>query len=643
MAGGCWVNYDTCVLEKYLKDLSRTEIEEYCRICVVDSEYNDGNQGAAIDRAVKEAKRRLAEKAAAEGLNIIEYNRKRCDQLNKGAVARERRNGEVVVPVKVEVRHTAKRSDKATSDARAQMVRVAKKEAEEARERETMNSKGDADMAEAMRRSASEQEALEAQKNYNQNSDALPATPGELTTALGQGRSRPNSDVGSVNGSETENLKFHLLDRDTQRVKMERWCKLKPTSQYHTMDREGQKRHVERHIDQLIARQTGAAASKKPKKRSRTENIPSASPARPGVVSAPSPLAVMTRALSTPATTATTSQEPGATLADTVYAIPATPAAPEVAGVQSFSSTESPAACQEVSSAGNTPDVPMVDAPVENTTTPADSSATLPATVETEAVQDEPTQPTPVTNTTDEQRSVFKLYEPPSVEANLKEAAKPSHYEVETDVPMADAPFESNQDSLIQPDQQGLQPHIPSHRQQQLFSTPQNPRIPIEYPQTFMSAPPDYVTPYPTPPSVARSSAPPTRAPAPPAAPAIFQGQDGMKYSVDPSSEFGDLLVNVDRELVDIEDVEYTRQLVLVAKKAPRPPRAKGKEMKWGVEVFRRAGEGVFKGLFVGVMGRVTRVGGRTMLSLLCWCHFKWEDGRVCRSMGFILPGWLFC
>ncbi|KFZ23980.1 hypothetical protein V502_01538, partial [Pseudogymnoascus sp. VKM F-4520 (FW-2644)] len=163
-SGGCWVNYDTCVLEKYLKDLIRTEIEEYCRICVADPDYNNRTQGPAIDRAVQEAKRRVAEKAAAKGLDIIEYNRKRCDQLDKGAIAREvekqKRNGEVVAPVKAEVKHTAKRSDKATSDARAQMVRLAKKEAKEARERETMNSKGDADMEEAMRRSASEQEAL---------------------------------------------------------------------------------------------------------------------------------------------------------------------------------------------------------------------------------------------------------------------------------------------------------------------------------------------------------------------------------------------------------------------------------------------------------------------------------------------------
>ncbi|KFY85668.1 hypothetical protein V500_08235 [Pseudogymnoascus sp. VKM F-4518 (FW-2643)] len=655
-SGGCWVNYDTCVLEKYLKDLIRTEIEEYCRICVADPDYNNRTQGPAIDRAVQEAKRRVAEKAAAKGLDIIEYNRKRCDQLDKGAIAREvekqKRNGEVVAPVKAEVKHTAKRSDKATSDARAQMVRLARKEAKEARERETMNSKGDADMEEAMRRSASEQEALKAQKKLNKNSDAPPATPAgdnnsnggeaswsrhakDLTSAykhLRPGNSTPASDAGSVNGGESENVKFYLLDRETQRVKMERWCKLKPTSQYHTMDREGQKRHVEKHIDQLIARQTGAAMSRRPKKRSRTGDYPSAGPSQPGMVSAPSPLAGMTRATSTPATTMSASQEPVASQADTAFATadalrsrngpiilaPATPAAPEVAAVQSSSRFASPAARQEVPSerstrnirtnltlrsvlnepitpilsekevtpqpkpVENTADVPMVDAPVENTTMPAQPAsskstppveprATPVATVETEAVQDEPravsTQPTPVENTINEQRSTSKPYEPPSVAATLEEAANPSRYEASPDVPMTDAPTSttpalslppglSTSSSSMAPEaiethpadtplsaDQPLKPQFAPHlQQQQLFSTPQTPRLPTDHPQPFMSAPRPYVTPYPTPPTIAPSSAPPTRAPAPPAAPAIFVGQDGVKYSVDPSSEFGDLL-----------------------------------------------------------------------------------------------------
>ncbi|KFY09949.1 hypothetical protein V491_07878 [Pseudogymnoascus sp. VKM F-3775] len=193
--GGCWVNYDTCVFEIYLKDLIRTEVEEYCRICVTDPEYNSGNQGKAIYRAVEEAKRIVAEKAAAKGMNIIDYNRKRCDQLEQGAIAREvekqRRNGEPVPPPKkAEARPTGIRSDKAASDARAQRVRLAKKEAKEAKERETRNSKGDADMAEAMRRSASEQEKLAAQKKANQNSDASSATSGGVNSKTGTDASR---------------------------------------------------------------------------------------------------------------------------------------------------------------------------------------------------------------------------------------------------------------------------------------------------------------------------------------------------------------------------------------------------------------------------------------------------------------------
>ena len=95
-----------------------------------------------------------------------------------------------------------------------------------------------------------------------------------------------------------------------------------------------------------------------------------------------------------------------------------------------------------------------------------------------------------------------------------------------------------------------------------------------------------------------------------------------MKYSSDPTSEFGDLLVSVDRELVDIEDVEYTRQSVLVAKKAPRPPRAMGEELAWGEETFRRAGEGVFEGYLVGGERRVTRLGGEDYVKFVVLVPF---------------------
>ncbi|OBT59977.1 hypothetical protein VE03_10421 [Pseudogymnoascus sp. 23342-1-I1] len=64
----------------------------------------------------------------------------------------------------------------------------------------------------------------------------------------------PIPEANGGNGSESDNVKFYLLDRETQRVKMERWCKLKPASQYHTMDREGQKRHVEKHTTRINGR-----------------------------------------------------------------------------------------------------------------------------------------------------------------------------------------------------------------------------------------------------------------------------------------------------------------------------------------------------------------------------------------------------
>ncbi|OBT94282.1 hypothetical protein VE01_07837 [Pseudogymnoascus verrucosus] len=717
LSGGCWVNYDTCVFEKYLKDLIRTEIEEYCRICVADPDYNEREQGPSIDRAVREAKRIVAEKAAAKGMNIIEYNRKRVDQLEQGALAREvekqRKNGEVVVtPLKkVEVKHTAKRSDKAASDARAQMVRQARIEAKEAKERETLNSKGDADLAEAIRRSTSEQEALEARKKSMLNSNAPPAKPAEvnksnraetnksneaeaksngagtksngadaswtrhakdLTAAyshLRQGNNTPTSTGSSVAAPESDRSKFHLLDRETQRVKMEKWCRMKVTSQYHNLDREGQRRHVEKHIDQLIAKQTGAATPKRPKKRSRTGDYPAQLGG--GAVSAPSPLSDMTRAVSTPATA---TQEPAVRPG---FATMLTAA--EAAPVQRSARTESPAVNKwpgvgstrtslslrsvlnepmtpipsesevtpQPKSVENTVDVAMVDAPVEttapvqplpsNSTPPAEYSATPVATVETAAVQDKSsmatTQPAPMENTSANQ---------PSRAATQEAASRPSH--PSADVPMADAPHIDSKPYLTQPPRdptaapstrpshpetdQFARPQFPSqlHHHQQVFSTPQNPRgVPADNTQGFMSAPPRaYITPYPTPPfaaAAAPSSAPPVRAPALPPAPLILQAQDGIKYSSDPSSEFGDLLVSVDRELVDVDDEEYTRQVVLVAKKAPRPPKG-GEEKKVGGEVFRMVGEGVFGGYWVGVERKVTRLGGEDWVKFVVLVPF---------------------
>ncbi|KFZ24216.1 hypothetical protein V502_01305, partial [Pseudogymnoascus sp. VKM F-4520 (FW-2644)] len=69
LGGGYLVGYDTCVFQPYLENLMRTEIEEYCRVCIDDADYeNDGIHGPVTDRAIMEAKRTVAEKAAAKGV-----------------------------------------------------------------------------------------------------------------------------------------------------------------------------------------------------------------------------------------------------------------------------------------------------------------------------------------------------------------------------------------------------------------------------------------------------------------------------------------------------------------------------------------------------------------------------------------------
>lgn len=393
LQGGCWVNYDSCVLQLYLKDLMRMEIEEYCRFCIADPDYNDGHQGAAIERARIAAKKKVADDAAAMRLNV-EYNRKKCDQRDQGAIARaierQKKTGEIVdtcPKTKVEAKPTAIRSNKAKSDAIAQRLKLERKEAIE---RATANSRVDAELAEAMRQSAQEQVTLEPQQEPGQNADALPATetgifnnttaatPGseptkEMLSANGDFRQNSNtsfSDVNTTNSSEhNSQVKFHLLDREAQRAKMERWCQRKPTSQYHTLDREGQKRHVEKHIDQLILRQTGSSKAHRPKKQPGTEGLSSASPAQPGVVSAPSSLADVMDVISTsktvvqsPRSTSNmqiTTAAAGEKLSDNpgpVNHTTATPVAPEVAAVSSSSYTVPPTVQWDTSlepSAGN--------------------------------------------------------------------------------------------------------------------------------------------------------------------------------------------------------------------------------------------------------------------------------------------------
>lgn len=524
-SGGCWVSYDSCVLEKYLENLSRMEVKEYCRICVADPQYNDGCQGPPIVSAVKKAKERVAKMAAVMGLNTIQYNEKRCDELDRGAVFREarrqKRNGEVVASEKVE-------------------------DAKEATERETMNSKGDADMAEAIRQSSTEQKAVEAPLSPNQNSDASPSTPGDVNNS----DSMPRPDGGSMNDAVPENVKFYLLDRDTQRAKMEKWCRQKPTSQYHNLDGEGQRRHVEKHIDQLIARQTGAAT--RPKKRSRTGDL-SATPA---------------------------------------------------ADVRSSSYTESPGAHQKVLTHRKYLTLQSVlNEPI--TPTQSEYGATQPKPVEISA--DVPMGDATVETTAAPVQAVISNSTPPALSS-----ATPVATSLNAD---SDA-FEIH--GLVQPEQ-NLWAQFVSQTQ---HSGPKNPCIPTEGSQGFMSAPSapycPYVTPYPT---------PPTRKPVPSTAPQIFSGRDGVKYSVDPSSKFGDLLVSVDSVLVEINDLEYTRQFVLLAKTEPRPWTARGKQMMLGEEVFKMAEEGVFRGYAVGVERRVTRLGGEEYVKLAVLVPFRWSGG----------------
>jgi hypothetical protein len=664
--GGCWVNYDTCVFEKYLKDLVRTEVEEYCRICTSDPDYNDGIQGPVIDRAVQEAKRIVAIKAAAEGLDIVEYNRKRCDQLEKGAIARElekqRKRGQVPEkPAKAEVKPTGIKSDKATSDARALKVRQARKEAKEASEREAAELKA--------------QESPRAQRERGRSSNASQAAAGasngtgsetswskhvkDLTSAydhLKHGSPTPTSEKNSINGHESDSTKFYLLDREAQRAKMERWCRLKTTSKYHTMDREGQKRHVEKHIDQLIEKQTGKAANR-PKKRSRTGDYQSASPApaHPGAVTAPSPLATsVTQTVSPKAGT------PGPSYrTESLRQAPITPAASEVAGVPTSSEL---AAAPLPRSVDNKADVHMVDAPVEHTTTPAPPTTRSSAAME--KAHNEPitttTQSKAMGNATDATPASASA---PALGANSQEAAKTSSNE---DVVMSDAiveiataaaqPLTSH---LTPPAEYSALPRatiekalpLLQSQQQQALNTPQSLRTSSEKsPALTASAPTTpYISPYsqPTAATIAAAAvveappnppqaqlqhtqsrdATPARGPAlatqqfaaaatPPSsarpAPQIIEGDDdGLKYRLHPRGRFSGLFVSLDRNIVEIEGAEYVQQFVLVPMSGSGGGKLElGGEIKvdnYGVEV-RVAMNGLFEGYLVGVKRMVTAV-----------------------------------
>jgi hypothetical protein len=89
--GGCWIPYDEVLLIDYLEEegFLRTEIEEYSRICFADPDYRDGDQGQAISKAIQVAKRHVQDMARQAGIDRLEYDKKRCGQLERDAIARE--------------------------------------------------------------------------------------------------------------------------------------------------------------------------------------------------------------------------------------------------------------------------------------------------------------------------------------------------------------------------------------------------------------------------------------------------------------------------------------------------------------------------------------------------------------------------
>lgn len=89
--GGCWIPYDDVLLISYLEEegFLRTEIEEYARICFADPDYRDGDQGQAISKAIQVAKRHVQDMARQAGMDRLEYDKKRCGQLERDAIARE--------------------------------------------------------------------------------------------------------------------------------------------------------------------------------------------------------------------------------------------------------------------------------------------------------------------------------------------------------------------------------------------------------------------------------------------------------------------------------------------------------------------------------------------------------------------------
>ncbi|KFY68564.1 hypothetical protein V496_00979 [Pseudogymnoascus sp. VKM F-4515 (FW-2607)] len=94
LGSGFKVKYETCILEIHLKDLTRIEIEEYCRICV---NHHNSVEEPTIGWAIEEARRTVARKAQAIGLSVAKFNEERCHYLEcqrSNSASHRSRNGE---------------------------------------------------------------------------------------------------------------------------------------------------------------------------------------------------------------------------------------------------------------------------------------------------------------------------------------------------------------------------------------------------------------------------------------------------------------------------------------------------------------------------------------------------------------------
>lgn len=674
--GGCWVNYDTCVLQPYLKDLMRMEIEEYSRFCLADPDYTEGNQGPAIERAKAAARKKVAEDAGAMGLNVVEYNRKKRDIRDQAAVSREnerlRKKGEIVetpVRIKTEMKPTAIRSDKATSDAIAQKLKRERKEAKRA----TMNSRADSELAEAIRQSAQEHEAKEspggslrktnalsvAEVGVSNHTDAettesgISKDPQSATEALEKDTDAPPSDVSTTNGlgSDKSNSQtpFHQLDRKTQREKMEWRCKNTPTSAYHRLDRAGQLKHVDKHIDQLIERQLGG------RKSHRHSHLVAQSPIGPdpsAVAAAPPP---PTESTSTSETTATPLRDAVANIPDTR----ATTAAPEVTAVShpgAPADTPSAPAVQQIRT--NSHSEPLVNTSTAHISPEVATISHLnlvPHISDTQLSHFAPSAPT--------------FTESPRISGPEPKLDGPTMDTAMMDTVMMDAPMVPD----VRPITHGsgpqpvsailkthaitrpiIQPRRKSQADYQQEGRPQQEIKAAHMAQRFgytsdaspasisssvpgpPSTPPipaptkQYVTPYPhqspapqqaaEPNSYLHRASPaqqtpdvkPGPSPQPTPASEAKEDDDGIKYRARPTGQFGGLHVGVKRAVVSVEDTEYIKHLVLMPLLNSQPVVQQAAEVKVdedGVKYKLRM-NGIFEGHLVGIKREVITLAG---------------------------------